>query len=339
MSTPGGQSEESWEQRIRPAPRAARPARPPEAPQSIERLPHPPPASDDSSAPAKPDRSRMDPLSLDRSTSRKLSRLLRGEIHTRTRHQRSRRLDRWLMLWIVLLLAAAMAGGVVWLMRQRLDLATGTQTAMPVGTRAAALSGDRVLAMLQAFLLAPHTPAKAAYVLDSTRVLPLMVKAYQKGGMPEASLQLGVPQPLDHGVWAVPAKAPGPPEFLLHLIIREVQGEPRLDWETFAQEIGQRFTAFVAVPGTAGREFRLVLERAHAFAAGPDESVAVRIAAPGNPALADPVTVRAEIAPALSDALPWNRRRRALVRLEWQTPPGGTPRLLLTEVVKWEFIP
>lgn len=338
MSSSGGQPEEPWE-RIRPAPRAVRATSPPAQVPVSEPEPSPP-VLDVPPAPLhRPDRAKMDPLSLDRSSSRKLSRLFRREKRTQLRSRRARRIDRWVIRSLTFLLMAGVIGAALWSLRQRLGSGMRKVFVPPAPARAVATPAERIPDMLESFLTASGTTAKAAHVLDRARVEPLMDAIYAQRNLPEDQLRFGVPQPLEPGVWVVPAKVLGPPEFLLHLMVREEQGEFKLDWETYEQELAQRFTTFAASPGKAGGDFRLVLERAHAFAAGPDESIAVRIAAPGSPALAEPVTVRPDLAPSLANALPWNRRRRALVHLEWHTPAAGPPRLLLTEVVKWEFLP
>ena len=340
MPTSGGQPEEPWEQRIRPAPRSLRPAPPPEELPVLESPSPAPPLSGEPPTPmVRPDRSRMDPLSLDRSTTRKLSRWFRQEKQTGIRSRRARKIDRMLMRGLTILLVVAGTGMAVWKVRSWLKRNASQVFGVAERSHITAPSADRVLNMLEAFLTTADVSAKAVHVLDRTRVQPLMEAAYAKGKLPEAQVRFGVPQPLETGVWAVPAKVLGPPEFLLHLMVREVQGEPKLDWETYEQEMTQRFVSFAAQPGQRSAEFRLVLERAHPFAAGPDESTAVRLAAPGSPALAEPVTVRPDIAPALADALPWDRRRRALVRLEWDSASGSRPRLMLREVVRWEFLP
>ncbi|MES2466195.1 MAG: hypothetical protein V4675_02745 [Verrucomicrobiota bacterium] len=289
----------------------------------------------------KPDRSLMDPVLLDRVTARQRVEELRRRSRDQRRRWKALRIDRWLQFALLLLIGVALAGGVfwglkTWKLRQSRDLSLAPVLApAPL----APSSSDRALKMLQAFLAAPDAAAKSAYVLDAARVKPLMEAAYEAGVLPEAALSLGVPQRLDGNVVTVPAQVSGPAEFLLHLMIREVDGVPLLDWETYEQEMAQRFPAFAGNPGSPAAEFRLVVERAHAFdpiVAGP---LTVRVAAPGSPALVSPLAVHAEAAAGMSDALPWNRPRRALVRLEWESRPDVPPRMILRQLVRWEFLP
>ena len=283
----------------------------------------------------------MDPVMLDRAAARLRAEALRRSSQNQRRRWKALRIDRALQYALLLLLGMVLAGGVFWALktwkkRQSPDL---PQAAVLPSARKVPSSSDRALRMLQAFLTAPDAAAKSAYVLDAARVKPLMEAAYRTGGLPESSLSLGVPQTLDGKVIAVPARVSGPAEFLLHLMVREVNGEPRLDWETYEQEMSQRFPAFTGRPGTPAADFRLVLERAHSFANGPGAPLTVRVAAPGSAALVSPIAVHPEAAAGLTAALPWNRPRRALVRLGWETLPDGVPRIILLEVVRWDFIP
>lgn len=343
MTPPGDQPDEPQEQRIRPAPRPVRsaPAPPFSDPPVIVPEPvwqAPPP---DEAYPARPDRARMDPLSLDRGAAKKVA-LAEGRALPPSSRPRSRNKRRQRLIRAGTFVLALGACSIVFLsLRKRLksnasqifNQSAAAKTAVPSRQ-------DRVLDMLEAFLTAPDVDAKSAWVLDRDRVRPLMEAAYASGQLPEDQLRFGVPLTLEPGVSAVPAKVSVSPPFLMHLMVREENGEPKLDWETYEQEISRKFITFAAKPGQPGGEFRLVLERTHDFSGAPGESVAVRVAAPGSPALAQPVVVRPDLAPALTSALPWDRRRRALVRLDWDTPPGGaSPRLMLREVVRWEFLP
>ena len=341
MALDGEPPEETGEQRIRLAPRLVR-----AVPSTLEPTPLPAPPVEEwieaeapSTLVAKPDRSRMDLVSLDRSSSRKQARAARQKNRSVLRGKRSRQIDIWLVRGCWYLLTLAVGGGALWVLKQRLGKSATHLFTPPAQVAPTVAPSDRVLDMLEAFLTTPGASAKARYVLEAGRVESLMAVAYAAGTLPEGQLRFGVPQPLEIGIWAVPAKVLGPPEFLLHLMVREVEGQPLLDWETYEQEMTQRFVAFASTPQSGEAEFRLVLERAHAFAAALDEAVAVRVAAPGSAALADPVVVRADLCPMLGSALPWGQRRRALVGLAWQTPPGGTARLMLTSVIRWEFLP
>jgi hypothetical protein len=343
MTPPGDRPDESQEQRIRPVPRPVRstPAPPFSPPPVIVPDPIRQAPPQDEASPARPDRARMDPLSLDRGAAKKVA-LAEGRALPPSSRPRSRDKRRQRLIRAVTLVLALGAGGILfWSLRKRLRTEASQVFNQPAAARTAVPSRqDRVLDMLEAFLTAPDMDAKAAWVLDRVRVRPLMKAAYASGQLPEDQLRFGVPLALEPGVSAVPAKVSVSPPFLMHLMVREEHGEPKLDWETYEQEITRKFITFAAKPGQPGGEFRLVLERTHDFSGTPGESVAVRVAAPGSPALAQPVVVRPDIAPALTDALPWNRRRRALVRLAWDTPPGGaSPRMILREVVRWEFLP
>lgn len=342
MSQPGGHPDEPWEQRIRPKPRPVRPAAPVEPAPSPEPVPQAAmPLEELQSPSARPDRSRMDPSSLDWSAEHELTAEARQKNLAISRGLRARRIDRWLMTAILGLVLVMVGGGVYWFFKHH-----ETPDPVPVIVKPATPAippvedaGSRVLTMLNAFLTAPDAMAKTAHVLDRERVLPLMVTAYASGTLPEESLEIGVPQPLESGIMAVPARVSGPPDFVLHLMVREVAGSWKLDWETYEQEMTQRFTAFASVPGKKADTFRLVVERSHDFGSGPAESLSVRVAAPGAPAIAEPVGVPTVLAAALKEALPWNRRSRALVRLEWESASGRRPRLMLREVVRWEFLP
>ena len=342
MSQPGGHSDEPREQRIRPEPRPVRPAAPvesvpPSEPESRSAMP----SEELEISSARPDRSRMDPSSLDRSTERERTAEARQKVLAISRKRRARRIDRWFMGAIPALVLAMVGAAVYWKFKRH-----ETPSPVPVIVKPATSAilpvedaGSRVLTMLNAFLTAPDVMARSVYVLDRERVLPMMKAAYAGGTLPEEDLELGVPQPLETGIMAVPAKVPGPPDFVLHLMVREVAGAWKLDWETYEQEMTQRFTAFASVPGKNADTFRLILERCHDFGSGPAESLSVRVAAPGAPAIAEPVGVPTVLAPALKEALPWNRRSRALVRLEWDSAAGRRPRLMLREVLRWEFLP
>ena len=289
----------------------------------------------------KPDRSLMDPVVLDRTTARQRAEELRRHSRNQRRRWKALRIDRWLQFVLLLLIGVALAGGVFWALktwkiRQTRNL---PQASVLAPAQLAPSSGDRALKMLQAFLAAPDAAAKSAYVLDAARVKPLMETACRAGVLPEAALSLGVPQVLDGKVIAVPAQVSGPAEFLLHLMIREVDGVPLLDWETYEQEMMQRLPAFAGNPGSPAAEFRLVVERAHAFDSIPAGPLTVRVAAPGSPALVNPLVVHQEAAADVTTSLTWNRPRRALVRLEWESRPDAPPRLILRQVVRWEFLP
>jgi hypothetical protein len=330
MSPPGDRPEETAEQ-IRQAWNRVHSAPPPgDVPGEV-----PVPPLD------KPDRSLMDPVVLDRRSARQRAEELRRRSRNQRRRWKALRIDRWLQFGLLLLIGVAIAGGVFWALKtwkirksRELPLAPGSAPAQLVPS-----ASERALKMLQAFLAAPDAAAKSAYVLDAARVKPLMEAAYRAGGLPEAALTLGVPQMLDGKVIAVPAQVSGPAAFLLHLMIREVDGVPLLDWETYEQEMMQRFPTFAGNPGSPAAEFRLVVERAHSFDSTPAGPLTVRVAAPGSPALVNPLMVHKEAAAAVTASLTWNRPRRALVSLEWESRPDAPPRLILRQVVRWEFLP
>jgi hypothetical protein len=283
----------------------------------------------------------MDPVVLDRRSARQRAEELRRRSRNQRRRWKALRIDRWLQFGLLLLIGVAIAGGVFWALKtwkirksRELPLAPGSAPAQLVPS-----ASERALKMLQAFLAAPDAAAKSAYVLDAARVKPLMEAAYRAGGLPKAALTLGVPQMLDGKVIAVPAQVSGPAAFLLHLMIREVDGVPLLDWETYEQEMMQRFPTFAGNPGSPAAEFRLVVERAHSFDSTPAGPLTVRVAAPGSPALVNPLMVHKEAAAAVTASLTWNRPRRALVSLEWESRPDAPPRLILRQVVRWEFLP
>lgn len=338
MSAPGDRPEETAEQ-IRQAWNRVHPVPPPgEVPGG---MPSPPPGTEPVPLLEKPDRSLMDPVLLDRAAARQRAEELRRRSRDQRRRWKALRIDRWFQFGLLLLIGVALAGGVFWALkawkiRQSRDL---PRSPVLAPTPLAPSSSDRALKMLQAFLAAPDAAAKSAYVLDAARVKPLMEAAYQAGGLPEAALSLGVPQPLDGNVITVPAQVSGPADFLLHLMIREVDGVPLLDWETYEQEMAQRFPAFAGNPGSPAADFRLVLERAHDFDTTPAGPLTVRVAAPGSPALVNPLVVHEEAAAAVTASLTWNRPRRALVRLEWESRPDAPPRLILRQVVRWDFLP
>jgi hypothetical protein len=280
----------------------------------------------------------MDPTLLDRSTSRRAVREARKEVKKQRRERRGTKIDRVIQTLMLAVLGAAVAGGVYWFLKIQLP-ATGadavTVTPVPVEPTA----GERALAVWQRFASAPDARAKSAFVLDRGRVGPLMEAGYQKNPLPDHKVTPGVPQPLEAGVLAIPSQVAGPPDFLLQIMMRVEEGDYKIDWETYEQEITQRFIQFAGKKNSPAGDFRLVVERAHAFDDGPPDAVYVRIAAPGKPAMARPVIVHARAAAAVKASLPWNSHRRALVRLGWETRPGELPEIVLQEVVRWEFLP
>jgi hypothetical protein len=337
MASSGGPPDDAWE-RIRPAPRplasgkgrVSRRADSPEPGAPVRRAFPPLP---------KPDRARMDPENFEAPVSTLRSRSS-SRIKTRARETRASTLDRWLARLGYCCLTLFLGGAGWWfLSRQpKASLPPAAPPSVPVQVTESG-AGPRVLAMLQAFWSAPGVEGKAAYVIDAPRVKPLMSAAYQSGSLPEASLEFGVPLVLEPGLLQVPARVAGPPEFLLHLIVKEEQGRFLLDWETYEQEMSRRFTTFATKPGSPAGDFRVVLERAHSFGPGSDAAPAVRVAAPGSPALAQLVQVSAGARAAIIQSLPWNQRRRALVRLRWESADGAAPMLVLEEMVRWDFLP
>lgn len=280
----------------------------------------------------------MDPTVLDRRTSRQLARQGRKEAKKAHRARQVSSIDRWIQTLVLAVLGAAVAGGVYWFLKLQLPASTPTSVAVtPVPVEPSA--GEQALTVWRAFAAAPDARAKSAYVLDRERVGPLMEAAYQKQPVPDQKVTPGVPQPLETGILAIPCQVEGPPDFLMQVMMRQEEGHYRIDWETYDQEITKRFIQFAGKKNSPAGDFRLVLERAHAFNAGPPDAVYVRVAAPGHPAMAQPVIVHARAAAAVKAALPWNRHRRALIRLGWETRPGQSPEIVLQEVVRWEFLP
>ena len=202
----------------------------------------------------RPDRARMDPLILDRSTAKKLAiEESRGK-PTPWRLRWKGKMRLWLIRGMSLVLVLGAAGVLFLTLRKRLMREASQVFNKPDAVKMAVpTTRDRVLDMLEAFLTAPDVDAKAAWVLDRARVQPLMEAAYASGRLPEDQLRFGVPQPLEPGVSAVPAKVSVSPPFLMHLMVREEHGEPKLDWETYEQEITRKFVRFAAKPGQARR--------------------------------------------------------------------------------------
>lgn len=346
MSANGEPTGESWE-RIRPAPRPVRPARSaedayPPAPPPPPPPPEPEPEFTGVSAPVeKPDRSAMDPLLLDRTAARQSMHGASRERRNQRRSKRTRMIDGLLRTIFLTMAGAVVAAGLYWALKLRENRIAAQRMAAlprPVDT-SGATAGPRVLAMMKAFLAAPDAEAKSAFVLDAERVLPLMKTAYEAGRLQESDITFGVPQPVGGGVLALPLKAPGPPELLLHVLVRDLPAGPRLDWETYEQELNQRFLRFVEKPGSAGADFRVILERSHPFDGARPGEEAVRIATPGGSLYNRPVTLGSGAAAPVTAGLPWDKRRRALVRLEWNSGEGKVPAVVVRELVRWDFLP
>ena len=333
-------SEEPWE-RIRPAPRPLRP--PPEAapaPAPPPPKPLPPEVREPAPVLPKPDRSRMDPLSLDRSGSRKDQRTKRDASRSHRRARHGQRIDRWLMRGVLALLIILLSLGIWSFLKDRKAAREEEQrAALPAMTDPRNAIREQTSRMVREFLAAPDAAAKSAWVLDRDRVLPLMVQAYATNRLPESGLTPGVPRALEQGVILVPAQVDGLTHFLLHLVVKEQDGKPLLDWETYEQEISQRFIRFAANPKLPGGDFRLVVERTHDFESPAGKTTAIRLAPPGGSALAAPAAVAPGAEAAVISGLPWNQRRRALVRLEWETPANDPPRIILREILRWDFLP
>lgn len=345
--TPNGEpTGESWE-RIRPAPRPVRPAR--SAEDAYPPLPPPPPPPPEPepeftgvSAPLeKPDRSGMNPLLLDRSAAIQTMRGERRDRRNQRRSKRSKIIDGLLRTILLTTAGAAVAGGLYWALKVRENrIAAQRMAALPRAVdTSGATAGPRVLAMMKDFLAAPDAEAKSAFVLDPDRVLPAMKAAYGAGGLEESGITFGVPQPVGGGVLALPIKVPGPPEVLLHVLVRDLPAGPRLDWETYEQELNQRFLRFIEKPGSPGGDFRVILERSHPFEGARPGVEAVRIATPGGSLYNRPVTLGSGAAAPVTAGLPWDKRRRALVRLEWDSGEGKVPAVVVRELVRWDFLP
>lgn len=349
MSENGEPPGETWE-RIRPAPRPVRPARsadeaylPPSPPPPPPPPPMPPEAQAGVPLPVveKPDRSGMDPLLLDRKAARQS---MRGTTRARRNQRRSKRekvFDRLLRTALLITASAAVAGALYWTLKIRENRLAAKRLAAltPAVSTPGATAGPRVEAMMKAFLEAPDAAAKSAFVLDSVRVLPLMKAAYAAGALQESGITFGVPQPIGTGVLAVPVQAPGPPEILLHVLVRDLPDGPRLDWETYEQELNQRFLRFVEKPASEGGEYRVILERSHPFEGARSGVEAVKLATPGGTLYNRPVVLAPEAVTAVTNGLPWNKRRRALVRLEWVAEDGSAPAVTVRELVRWDFLP
>jgi len=282
----------------------------------------------------------MDPLILDRSSSRKDQRTKReaSRGHRRARH--GKRIDRWLLRAVLALLAFLLGMGLWALIQDRKTAREEAQRAslLPLPDPSAALRGQ-TRHMVQEFLAAPDAVAKSAWVLDRERVLPLMTQAYAANRLPESGLIPGVPRALEQGVILVPAQVDGLTHFLLHLVVKEQDGKPLLDWETYEQDISQRFVRFAANPKLPGGDFRLFIERAHDFDTPSGKTIAIRLAPPGGAALAAPAAAAPGAGPDVISGLPWNQRRRALVRLEWETSADLPPKMILREILRWDFLP
>ncbi len=341
MSQLGGWPDDPREHRLRPEPRPVRPAAaPPTAPIPEPEPPPPAPLPEISGPVVRPDRSRMDPASLSKSAEREIKQVARQQVLTSSRMQRARRIDQSLKYGAAAMVLLGMGGGLYWFSQRGKAVKYSPALAQPPpAVVMTATPGSGALEMLRAFLAAPDAKAKAAFVCESERVRPQMEKSYAASILPEKGLQLGVPQPLEPGILTIPATVAGPPDFVLHLIVREEPSGWKLDWETYEQEMSQRFVGFASVPGKKGGEFRLVVERAHDFDSASEASVFLRVGAPGAPALAEPVFVPPALAGAVKEALPWSSRRRALLRLEWTQGPSARPQLILQEVRRWEFLP
>ncbi|MDB6071003.1 MAG: hypothetical protein JWL81_2174 [Verrucomicrobiales bacterium] len=283
----------------------------------------------------------MDPLLLDRSAARQSTQGARKEHRNQRRSKRANFIDGLFRVVLLGVAGAVVAAAAYWTLKIRENrLAAKRMAAVPAAAQTSgASSGPRVLAMMQSFLAASDAEAKSAFVLDSARVLPLMKTAYAAGRIEESGITFGVPQPVGTGVLALPIKAPGPPEILLQVLVRDLPDGPRLDWETYEQELNQRFLRFVEKPGSPGGDFRMILERSHPFDGVRPGVEAVRLATPGGTLYNRPVVLGPEAAAPVTAGLPWNKRRRALVRLEWTSEPGKAPAVMVRELVRWDFLP
>ena len=349
---PPGESHE-FLKRIQPIPRPLKEIR-------VEALPpEPPPPPEPEPAPfqvgPKPDRSRMPVLVLDPAAANKQLSITgakpKGRIRTRSNRTRKwARQGKFLvklglilatLFWVILTLNTRLKLGLFKKQKPVPSLSTGLSPASPVQLDLAGKAGmaDRALQTARIFLAAPDVRNQSLHVLDRDRVLPLMLAASSSGAAPDAQLRLGVPRSIGPGLTLIPAQGTAQPDLLLHLLLQEKEGKPLLDWETYHQDATQRFLKFAAHPGTRGGDFRLVLERVHGFGAPGSEQTAVRVSPLGNPALADPVRVVPEAVTAITAGLPWEKRSRAMVRLEWESPAGQAPQIVLRELVHWDFLP
>ena len=320
MNPQGDQS--GWTaERIRLTPRLVRPAAEPEedelagpaGPEEEEEV-----EIDDQTGESplriRPDRSRMDPLSLDRSACRKFESLFQYEQESE-RQKILAKSDGFLLRAALGFLGFLMAAGLWWMLGRRapgeLSVTAGHTSSRPGPGQGPIppVVTEPALVLLEGFLAAPDADAKAAFVLDPERVKPLMETVYAKGPLPDSSLKAGAPQRQAHGITMVPAKVGN--GWMILIFCREKEGRLLLDWETYYQEVSQKLAQFFKFPGSPGGVFRVVLERTHSFEAG-FGAVCVRLAAPGHPASTEAVIVAEEARPSLTGELPWNERRRAL---------------------------
>jgi len=350
---PPGESHE-FSERIHPIPRPLKEirveARPP-GPAPPPPAPEPAPVQ----VGPKPDRSRM-PVQVLHQTSDDKQLSITGDLPRGRIRTRSNRTTKWarrgklpvklglilfVLFWVVHTLNTRLKLGLFKKPKPVPVLSTALPPATPAQLDMAEKAGEteRALQAARKFLAAPDVQSQSLYVLDRNRVLPLMQAASNSGAAPDAQLRLGVPRSIGPGLTLIPAQGTARPDLLLHLLLQEKDGKAMLDWETYAQDASQRFLKFAAHPGARGGDFRLVLERVHGFGAADREQTAVRVSPLGNPALADPVLVVPEAVAAITAGLPWEKRRRAMVRLEWESPAGQAPRIVLRELVRWDFLP
>ena len=285
----------------------------------------------------RPDRTRMDPLSLDRSASKKVVHLFEQEL-MKERQKASARSDGYLLRGAAGFLLFLLLAGLWWWFGSRPSGKPVVPAVSPVQKPVTTASTDPALVMFQEFLAAPGVAGKSAFVLDAERVRPLMESAYAKGILPESFLRPGVPQRQAHGITLLPARVASPSPYRILIFCREKEGRLLLDWETYYQEMSHVLADFTNYPGSPRGVFRVVLERTHSFEAGPDV-VCVRLAAPGHEALTESVVVAEEARASITDGLPWSQRRRGLARLEWEKIPGKPFRIVLRELKQWDFVP
>lgn len=294
------------------------------------------------SAAPRPDRSRISALSLDRDEAYDLNTAYQAGQRTVIRTHRGAKTDRWLAplgLLVVLVLGAL---ALWWMLRGEpvLDRVVVDPASLPVPT--AATPAEAALQAVESFLAEPTPEGRAKWILEPGRVLPLLRQPTPEGSVaanPDTVFP-GVPQPWAAGITLVPVRVEGPPAQVFHAVVRDTPEGARLDWETFDQELHRKFQAFATDPESPSAVFRLVLERAHLFGpAAANQRMGVRVSNPGSPPAAEPIAAVNQAEQQVSNGLPWNTRRRALVKLSWSRPAQSAPRMVVEEILRWEFIP